>query len=270
MAFEGETVLGLATIQTRTWHPKRDYIGVHVNPEHRARGVGAQLYDALLPLLKNRARGLQTATSETQTSTKSWLEARGFREIMRTYTPSFDPRAVNRTPFTNAMRGLSDGIRIVTLEERPDLTEHVAELHHRIYTETHTWNPTAQFPLERLRRVYLGEDLIPGAMFVALQGDRPIGIASLRPGDDSNVLELAWPGILGNAGEERLEILNALVGRCLEYAANVNATVEGEFDSLNLDATHILESLGVKRGEAWLTFQRDPILESGNRQSSKL
>jgi GNAT superfamily N-acetyltransferase len=260
VALEGDVVVGLATIQTRAWHPTRDYVGVHVHPEHRARGLGAQLYEALLPLMKDRARALQTAKTETEVQTKPWLEARGFQEIMRTYTPRVDPRAVNLAPFTAAMRGLSDGVRIVTLEEHSDLTDTVAELHHHIYTETHTWNPTATFPLERLRRVYIGEDLIPEAMFVALDGDRPIGVASLRPGDDSSTLELAWTGILRDAGKNRLEILDALISHCLEYAVNANATIMGEFDSLNPDAMHILEMLGVERGTAWLTFQRDAVL----------
>ena len=267
VALVKDRVIGFSSVRGNAWHPTRDYVGVNVHPAFQARGIGKALFAALEAVLVARGKALQTATMETQPRAKPWLEALGFSEIMRTFTPVFDPRAIHLEPFQSAFRRIEkSGLELRSLAElgrSRELEARLVRLHHTIYRDTHTWNPTAEMTPEDALETFMGQDLIPEAMFVSLQDGEPVGVSSLR-GDSE--LELAWFGLSPSHQELGMDVPLALVGQCLEYARRIGATnMSGEFDSLDPTATLVLETLRIERGAAWLTFQRDAARDRPER-----
>jgi GNAT superfamily N-acetyltransferase len=253
-----DRVVGFASVRGNGWHPTRDYVGVNVHPAFQAQGIDAALFTSLENILKARGKPSQTATMETQVRARRFLERRGFTEIMRTYTPTFDPRTINLESFQSASKRLEKlNLEVRSLAElgrSKELDARLARLHHTIYRDTHTWNPTADMTLEISLETFMGEDVIPEAMFVALLNGEPIGVSSLR--GDLNEPELAWFGIVPSHKILGPDATLALVGRCLEYASAQGApSITGEFDSLNPLAVLVLKTLQIEPGEAWITLQ---------------
>ncbi len=245
VALEQDRVIGFSALQSRFWHPQRTYVSVHVLPEFQGQGIGLALYKAL----KTSSEALQTATN--QNTAIKFLERQGFKQVMRTWNPVFDPRSINIEPFQHASdQTRASGIETKTLAELPQLENELAAFHHQLYTQSHGFNPPLEATLEQARKAYLG-DVIPVSMFMALQNEKICGISSLRGETDG--YELVWSGTIGSDTTTTL----ALVFQVLKFALeNQIKTMTMEFDSLDPHAMVILEKLGVPYGQAWLTFQR--------------
>jgi N-acetylglutamate synthase-like GNAT family acetyltransferase len=245
VALEQDHIIGFSALQDRFWHPHRTYLSLHVLPEHQGQGVGFALYETL----KISSTPLQTATN--QESASRFLERQGFREVMQTWNPIFDPRNIDLESFHKAdIETRASGIEIKTLAELPELEDEIAILHHQLYTQSHAFNPPLTASLEQSKKTYL-DDVIPEALFVALKNGKPIGVSSLR-GDDENG-ELVWSGTIGYDTTTTLALVHQILKFALEHQIK---TITGEFDSLDPHAMVVLEKLQVPYGKAWLTFQR--------------
>jgi N-acetylglutamate synthase-like GNAT family acetyltransferase len=245
IALEQDRVIGFSALQNRFWHPQRKYLSVHVLPEFQGRGVGFTLYN----MLNISSEALQTATN--QESAIQFLERQGFREVMQTWSPIFDPRSIHLQPFLEAdFETRPIGIEIKPFAQLPQLEDEIAMLHHQLYTQSHAFNPPLEASLEQAKKTYL-DDVIPEALFVALKNGKPIGVSSLR-GDNENS-ELVWSGTIGHDTTTTLALVHQILKFALEHQIN---SITGEFDSLDPHAVVILERLQVPFGNAWLTFQR--------------
>jgi hypothetical protein len=123
-------------------------------------------------------------------------------------------------------------------------------LHHRLYTQSHAFNPPLEASIEQAKKAYL-DDVIPKALFVALHHGKAIGVSSLR-GDNENG-ELVWSGTIGHDPTTTLALVHHVLKFVLEHQIN---SITGEFDSLDPHAMAVLETFQVSYGKAWLTFQR--------------
>ena len=253
---ERQTV-GFAQIRTSSLHPQADYPSVAVLPAFQARGVGSTLMEALETTFKGRERLQQTALFESQTVARASLQKRGFREKMRTYTVKLQSAQVALEPFKAAYaRALGMGLTFTSLLEFPHHADEVARLHHRVYQAHHTFNPVPDFSLERMRELWLGDEMNPATLFLALEDRKPVGFAALY--GEGQALELAYFGTSPEHPALEPWLSPAIVGQALEFAAARRAVLEAEFDSLNPAAMAVLEALGVDGGEAWVTYQRAP------------
>jgi hypothetical protein len=119
------------------------------------------------------------------------------------------------------------------------------------FTQSHRFNPPLEASLEQMLRVYMdADDLEPDLLFVAFEAGQPIGLGSLR--GDAEEFELGWTGAIG----DRTSVTLALLKIMLEQAvARGGQRIGAELDSLDPHAMRILETLGVPRGEAWVTYQ---------------
>jgi N-acetylglutamate synthase-like GNAT family acetyltransferase len=245
VALEQDHVIGFSALQDRFWHPQRKYLSVHVLPEYQGRGIGFALYE----MLKTSRSPLQTATN--QESASKFLERQGFREVLKTWSPVFDPCSIDLKPFLNAdLETRATGIEIKTFAELPQLEDEIAILYHRLYTQSHGFNPPLTANLEQAKKAYL-DDVIPEALFVALQNGKAIGVSSLR--GEGNSYELVWSGTLEHDTTTTLALVHQVLKFVLEHQIN---SITGEFDSLDPHAMVVLEKLQVPYGNAWLTFQR--------------
>ena len=170
---------------------------------------------------------------------------------MQTWNPVFDPHSIDLELFQKAStQTRASGIEIKTFAELRQLEDEIAMLHHQLYTQSHAFNPPLQASLEQAKKAYLA-DVIPEAMFVALQNKKAIAVSSLR--GEANSYELVWSGTIGDDTTTTL----ALAHRVLKFALeNSIEKIAGEFDSLDPHAMVILEALQIPLGKAWITFQR--------------
>ncbi len=245
VALEQDRVIGFSALQDRFWHPHRKYLSLQVLPEYQRQGVGFALYKAL----KISNQPLQTATS--QQSAIQFLEQQGFIQIMQTWSPVFDPSSIDLETFQKASTQTREsGIEIKTFAELPQLEDKIAMLHHRLYAQSHGFNPPLDATLEQSKKTYL-DDVIPEVLFVALENGKAIGVSSLRGKADS--YELVWSGTIGDDVTITLALVHQVLNFALEHQIN---SITGEFDSLDPHAMHILETLQISRGKAWLTFER--------------
>jgi N-acetylglutamate synthase-like GNAT family acetyltransferase len=245
VALEQDRVIGFSALQSRFWHPQRNYLSVHVVPEFQGQGVGFALYKAL----NISSEPLQTATS--QQSAIKFLERQGFREVMQTWSTAFDPNKIDLEPFRKAsINTRASGIEIKTFSELPQLEDEIAFLHHQLYKQSHGFNSPLEATLEQAKKAYL-DDVIPEALFVALRNGEAIGVSSLRGEGDSH--ELVWSGTIEDDTTTTLALVHHVLKFALEHQID---SISGEFDSLDPHAMVVLEKLQVPYGNAWLTFQR--------------
>ena len=163
-------------------------IGVGVAREHRRRGIGGALLDALEDEARRRGAPMLVAgTREQIAGALEWATARGYREIGRrieSYVElaSFDPTAHRDI----VERAAGTGVRLVTFAERLDgASEDAREafFHELWEAEGPMWDdipwarPRPHWPYEQFRRMAVESgQLIPECSVVALDGDRIVGL----------------------------------------------------------------------------------------------
>ena len=96
---------------------ERLWVGFHVVPRARRRGLGTALWAACSAIAREQGKtGLQTDVSERQVDGVAFLEHRGFRITERAKMVQLDLRGL-----TAPILQPPDGIVLTTLAERPDL-----------------------------------------------------------------------------------------------------------------------------------------------------
>ena len=257
-------IVAAATVWEYWLHPARWRLAVHVRPEYRRRGIGGVLFRRLLAAVASRGpRPWQAATSADDGAGLGFLARHGFRSLMRTKLGELDPAALGRTAWGEleaaAAAVTEAGYRIVALPELPadlPLRPSLASLHAEVYRQTHRWNPPAELSEEDAEHLFLGDDLIPGSLFVALAGDRPVGVASLRLGPSPGDRELGWIGVDGGHRDRAAPLTAGLLGRCLAQARAHRRRVRLEIDEANRHLWRLVEGLAVPWEPDWLTHAR--------------
>jgi GNAT superfamily N-acetyltransferase len=154
------------------------YTMVRVLPEHRGRGIGHQIYEALSAHARTLGRdSMWGRIREDDEESRRFAQNRGFREASREYEVVLD------TADANVTGDPPDGIELVSLAERPELAEAV----HRVDCEVSGDVPRPEgddfepTPYERWRDLYLeGPGAVPQALIAALEGDEVVGYTGLR------------------------------------------------------------------------------------------
>jgi GNAT superfamily N-acetyltransferase len=154
------------------------YAMVRVLPEHRRRGVGQQLYEALSAHARTLGRdSMWGRIREDDDESRRFARDRGFREAGREYEVVLD------TADADMSGGSPDGIELVSLSERPELAAAVYQVDSEVGAdvprpEGDDFEPES---FERWRELYLeGPGAVPDAMIAALDGDEVVGFTGLR------------------------------------------------------------------------------------------
>jgi mycothiol synthase len=154
------------------------YAMVRVLPEHRGRGAGQRIYEALSEHARALGRdSMWGRIREDDDESRRFARSRGFREAGREHEVVLD------TALADLSAEPPDGIRLVSLAERPELAEAVHEVDCEVSAdvprpEGDDFEPT---PFERWRELYLeGPGAVTDACIVALADGEVVGYTGLR------------------------------------------------------------------------------------------
>ncbi len=277
-------IIGVGTVDEAAFAPARWRLSLQVHPDHRRRGVGSALLRHLAAIAAARdTRSLQIGLRAGAHASLEFLTHRGFRHLMRTRLGTIAPIPIpTRAPLPPiASESLSGSARAVrpgrerapslhwriaplpSLTHIPDIATQIATLHTSIYRQTHAWSPPAPIiTSKQAETAFLGPDLIPDALFVALADETPIGIASLRRGLTLGDIDLGWTGVLAGLATAAPALTATLLDRCLVYARARGWTVRIEVDEADHVLWRLINALPVANEPDWLNLERIPSSSS--------
>jgi len=262
IAEQNEQIVGMGSVWTKLVHPHSAYIGIHVAPQHQAHGIGGALWDRLVAESEPcRRLPLQTALDVHQHRAQRFLQARGFREVKRTYQPTLDLLALDPAHLDGyAARVAQAGYTVHTLAELAGDHERdrkIVDLFVEIYTATHRTNP----PVERTSALWhavVFDDLIEDACWVAIKDGEYAALSSLRPHNTPHFMWLDLRGVTKRHRPYETDLILALTQRELAYALGHGvATLQAEVDTDDPWMMLLLDHLPFGTSAAWITFRRE-------------
>ena len=173
--------------------PGRIRIRVLVEPARRGRGIGGALYDALLArALEAGATELVTEAADDDAAARRFLARRGFAEYHRRIESRLALADVDPARIARGIEALTDaffpaGVRIATYRQLllavPDAARRLYDLDALLWADV-PFGLTGSVPtFEQYQALELADpDFLPQATFVALDGDRWIGLGALMNG----------------------------------------------------------------------------------------
>jgi GNAT superfamily N-acetyltransferase len=173
-------IIGYAYYFQIAWAPPagRYWCVIRVHPEFQRRGIGGQLYTRVVAdLMRQGASALQIEVHETLDELLVPLARRGFRELLRSWPFSLDPRRCDLARYQPAFQRL-DGLVITTLAQEqardPDWLPKLYKLHIDLSRDV----PIPGYPLPTPPIVWFAELVaglpvsLPEAFFIVREGQR--------------------------------------------------------------------------------------------------
>jgi len=250
VADEEDAPLGFGEIRQEPsrYDPGRYFLRLAVDPALRRTGIGAALWDHVAIELAARDAEIVCLWAGDLTACQAFITKRGFVEVGRAY---LEVIAVASAPLPTPKleeRIAAMGIRITTLaqlrEERGDIALEAAwDLHFACRSDQPTLGQvTAQPYADWLAFNVDDPAAIAEAYFVAVSGDRLVGVSSLRrEGEDS--LRIGLTGVL--PGFRRRGIGRALKLRVHAWArANRMREIHTSTAASNKPMVALNDSLG--------------------------
>ncbi|EYB67116.1 hypothetical protein DEIPH_ctg051orf0024 [Deinococcus phoenicis] len=257
IALEEGRLVGYASLRRGTLHPTHLYVGVHVHPDARRRGVGAALWEAVTAGVSG---SLKTATSAHHPEALRFLERRGLRVSVRTHQPTLDPAVLTGAEveeWVGAVRARGYDLLPMAALTGPNVRRDLARLHLEVYAHTHRHDPPAAAALAGVD--FLGDDLNPAWLWMARRAGQLAGVASIRTTADPAGGELGWFGVTAEHAAEGAALTRALTGLALRAAgADSVREVAAELDSADPNALDLLHALPWHPGRVWLTLVSTP------------
>jgi mycothiol synthase len=245
------------------YHPRKFWVSVEVDPDHRRRGLGQRLYDVLEHEATERtAIGLWGSVLADDAASVRFLLRQGFVEQRRVWVSRLELARANLSTLPDRSVPLAaEGIRFSTLAaEGPDRPE-VRERYYRLWDTsgqdvpivgTHTSVPFEQF----LRFEFESPYFRPEAVFLAIHGDEYVGVTVNNSSTaDPETLRVDYTGILREYRGRGLAI--ELKRRAIEFARSQGFRyMRTGNDSLNAPIWAINERLGFVRQRTWINAEK--------------
>jgi len=184
------------------YHPGKFWVDGYVHPDYQHQGIGGVQYDHLLDaLMPYDPVALRCDLREDAPDGIAFLERRGWQEAQRTWTAVLDIANFDPEPYLSRQQALqAEGIQFLSLpqlETDPDRDRKLYELVWEIRQDlpdldAATIEPYDVFISQRLHH----PDLIPGAYFVATQGESYLGyVYHFRSRSDPETMRIAQLGV---------------------------------------------------------------------------
>lgn len=255
VALDGERVIGYASLQHGVLHPTHAYLGIHVHPEERRRGVGSALWDEVTA---NVSASLKAATYADFSDAVRFLERRGLHVSVETHLLTLDLASWSGAEvegWAGAARKLGYELLPMTSLDGTDIRCDLARLHQEVYTYSHQHDLPAEQSLEDAEADFLGDDLTPAWLWTAWREGKAAGVASVRTTAHPADGNLGWFGVPAAHAADGAALTLALTGLALQTAREDGVQkVTAELDSADSNALQLLWALPWQRGRVWLTL----------------
>jgi L-amino acid N-acyltransferase YncA len=255
---------GEASHSRHTYHPDRYHVDVTVEAPARRRGVGGQLYDALIEELTARdASALRAQIKETMTDGVEFARRRGFAETKRDWESRLDVAAFDFARFADAPgRVARHGITIATMADEmardPGAQRRAFEMHEEVGRDVPTIDPHSPSTFESyVRDTFESPGAAPDAYFVAIRGGRYVGESYMERSVAQP--DVMYQGLTGVIREERgTGVAIALKLRTVQWAlANGIREIRTWNDTLNRPMLRINEAMGFVKQPAWIRLTKE-------------
>jgi len=259
--------VGWGDIGTMWWsyHPRKLNLRLSVDPAEQGHGIGSALYERLLeacrpwdPLL------VRAETRETRPRAVRFLEARGFAEIRRRWESCLRLDRVQLDQFAGAeSRVTEQGIRLTTLaaeraRRNVPLLREVFDLEMAAAQDEPGYDPSGAMSFDQyVAHEFDTPEASPAAAFVALDGERLVGVSRLTYGAGAapGVIHVGFTGVHPEYRGRGIAV--ALKLRTIDYArAHGYTSIRTQNDATNAAMLHINAALGFQTEPAWCVFER--------------
>jgi GNAT superfamily N-acetyltransferase len=227
-----------------------------VDPAWQRRGVGSALFDRLIDQLQAwHAELVRAEAAVSQPDAVRFLEHRGFSEWRRRWASFLEVASANLQPLLDAERQVTAASVAMTTyadeqARRGDrLARELYEAELRMAEDEPGTEPTTE-PMSFER--YVSAELetpavLPQANFLALDGDRIVGVSRLeRDLSEADLLQQAFTGTVPEYRGRR--IAQALKLRTIQFARDHGyRRIRTNNDSANEAMLHINDRIGFKR-----------------------
>ena len=235
---------------------------VQVRPDRQGEGIGRALFDGILEHLEvHKPEILQSFTREDHEVGAAFLEKRGFRVSMKEQDSELDLSMFEPAKFAGVMdRVRESGIEILPASELskrdPDWMRKTWELHGEIIPDVPDDDVLHNEPFTEFEKSFKHPDFIPEGYFLALDGDRYVGMSSVwnrrvKKGEVYTRLT----GVVRS--HRRRGIATALKVRAHEFAKEWGASVIVTDNEENNPMYDLNVQLGFRPTKAWLQFRKE-------------
>ncbi len=245
VAEDGGRVVGFGLVNHMRWAfvPTKYRIDVTVHPDHRGRGHGSALYDALLDKVRARSgKTVAVAVKESMADGVRFLAKRGFREVKRDWESRLFVKGFDFARFATAdARVAKQDIRIVTLADEmqrdSSALQKAFELNEDCRMDIPSVDPPTRNTFEEFRRDDIdAPNAMLDAFFVAIDKDGRYLRRDARGKGIAMALKLRTVRYAVDNGVEHIKTWN---------------------DVHNRPMLSINEAMGFAKQPVWVSYEKD-------------
>lgn len=243
------------------YDPDKFNIWIVVAPEYQNKGIGSKLFDQIYESVKRfNPISIRTEARDDMPHALRFLQKKGLEEFQQYSEPHLEVDSFDFVPYETLEENLkSSGIEIKTMKELetdPERDKKLHELDQKIapdLPDEEGFSPIDfdSFVKESLEASYT----LPDAYFVAVDGDKYIGLSALQKFAANKDLYTGLTGVL--RPYRKRGIATALKVQAIKYARDNNyARIGTDNQSTNKPMRSLNDKLGFKQRFNWLCYKK--------------
>ena len=251
------------------WESSRFYVpgkygmNFDIHPDFTGQEIESQMVEHMVDFLSERTPKptmFETFMREDRSHRVQFWSDRGFEAIMRENTSVLDVTDYDFSRFAGAFEKVaSNGIEIAILadlqQRYPDWLQRCYDLLMPIYNDVPSPDDVTPETLEEFAKGFIDPKFLADAEFIALDGDRWVGISALTK--DLVNPKLLRAGITGVLHRHRRKgIATALKLKTIQYATDYGAKKIHTSNEENNPMYDLNVKLGFKPLPAWLEMRK--------------